>query len=61
MGARLLGLLLVVREQIVQLLDQRPDLQRQRHVDPRRPARSHLGDREAHPPQWPQPVNRLER
>ncbi len=59
-GTRFLRLALIMREQLVQLLHHRRDLDRQAFVDPRDPARPHRRDRTPHLAQRPQPERRLE-
>ena len=62
MTPRLFGLSLVVRDQRVELVDQRRHLARQALLrDVLRLARSHVDDRQAQLAQRPQPVKRLQR
>ena len=61
MTPRFLGLLLVMREQGIQLVDQRPDLDRQRlRLDAIGHAGADVDDRPPHPPQRPEAINRLQ-
>ena len=61
MTPRFLGLLLAVRQELVDLLGQRPDLGREILADAGLLARSDRGDLAAHAAQRPQAINRLQR
>src|SRR6185503_18365736 len=60
MAPRLFGLRFAVGEKLVDLLRQRPNLDREIVADARLVAGADVGDLVAHAPQWPKPVEGLQ-